>query len=71
VTWRLAIDVDRCCGAGMCALSAPALFDQRDSDGQSVLLQEFVPPGELRDAEVAVVNCPCRAIRLFEQDGKD
>ncbi|WP_092082879.1 ferredoxin [Bradyrhizobium brasilense] len=69
MTTRVNADRDRCVGAGMCALTAPNLFDQ-DKDGRVVLLAN----GALNDAELdaareAVALCPSRALSL--RDGTD
>ena len=40
---RVSVDASRCCGAGLCALTAPAVFDQSEHDG-TVLLLEPDPP---------------------------
>ncbi|MFB9907464.1 ferredoxin [Allokutzneria oryzae] len=64
---RVEIDEDKCCGAGSCVLSAPDVFDQRDSDGVVVLLMER-PGEELREAvEEAAERCPAAAITVLEQ----
>jgi ferredoxin len=62
---RVIVDVEKCCGAGQCALLAPSVFDQRD-DGIVVLLDE-APPEALHVAvrEAACV-CPGSAIRVEE-----
>ncbi|MER5970998.1 ferredoxin [Streptomyces sp. NPDC002055] len=61
---NVAVDPERCCGSGMCALTAPAVFDQRRGDGTVLLLDSA--PGEERSAEVeaAALNCPCEAITI-------
>ncbi|MCP3798483.1 ferredoxin [Allokutzneria sp. A3M-2-11 16] len=64
---RVEIDQDKCCGAGSCVLSAPEVFDQRESDGIVVLLDER-PGDELREAvEEAAERCPAAAITVLEQ----
>ncbi|WP_256251815.1 ferredoxin [Streptomyces sp. yr375] len=70
MTGRIVIDYDRCCGSGMCALSAPGVFDQRDDDGTVVLLTQFPPPGQESTVRTAVENCPCTAIRMENSDAK-
>jgi len=60
----IAIDVRRCCGAGMCALIAPEVFDQDPESGTVVLLDSRPERYDLvRDA---VVSCPSGAISLTE-----
>ncbi|MCY0960399.1 ferredoxin [Streptomyces sp. H27-H5] len=54
-----------CCGAGMCALLAPEVFDQSD-EGLVVLLAAH-PPAAAHDAvREAADQCPCSAITLHE-----
>ncbi|MEW2081154.1 ferredoxin [Streptomyces sp. NPDC005283] len=61
----IAIDKDRCIGAGQCALTAPEVFTQ-DDDGFSELL-----PGRGDGAGSPLVReaaraCPVGAIRLSQ-----
>ena len=46
---RIEVDTKRCIGAGECVIAAAAIFDQNDSDGTVVLLDEN-PPESLSDA---------------------
>lgn len=63
------IDKDRCIGAGLCALTAPAVFTQ-DDDGLSELLPSGAGDHGAAQAQVrtqvqeAVRVCPVRAISL-------
>ncbi|MCW5252039.1 ferredoxin [Streptomyces sp. SHP 1-2] len=60
---RVAVDRRLCCGAGMCALSAPEVFDQCE-EGLVVLLAPG-PPATLHAAvREAADQCPCSAITL-------
>ncbi|SDO21076.1 ferredoxin [Actinacidiphila guanduensis] len=61
---RVHVDQDRCCGSGMCVLSAPSVFDQRDEDGIVVLLDPEPPAEVLADVRDAVAGCPALAIEL-------
>jgi ferredoxin len=63
---RIAVDEDRCCGAGQCVLAAPDVFDQREEDGVVILLD--ADPGESQHAAVreAAAICPAAAIALRE-----
>ncbi|MGW2008163.1 ferredoxin [Streptomyces nigrescens] len=62
---RIAIDTDRCIGAGQCALTAPGVFAQ-DDDGFSALL-----PGREDGAGDPLVReaaraCPVQAIEVTD-----
>lgn len=62
---KIVIDADRCTGHGRCYSLVPELFDS-DDVGHSVLLapDAEVPADQLRQAQVAVDNCPEDAISL-------
>lgn len=63
---RVDVDTDKCCGAGMCALTEPLVFDQSREDGTVVLLSAH-PPEELWDSvEECVRVCPSQSISLDE-----
>jgi ferredoxin len=63
---RVIVEEDKCCGSGLCVMAAPEVFDQRDSDGVVVVLDEN-PGGDQHDAvRKAVAACPAAAIRLAE-----
>ena len=57
-------DREVCIGAGMCVLTADAVFDQ-DDDGIVVLLDER--PADATAARDAVANCPSGALSLTEE----
>ncbi|MEU2834743.1 ferredoxin [Streptomyces lavendulae] len=62
---RVDVSPRLCCGAGMCALLAPEVFDQ--SDQGVVLLLDAHPPAAARTAvREAADQCPCAAITLHE-----
>ncbi|WP_443059991.1 ferredoxin [Streptomyces sp. NBC_00467] len=63
---RIGIDRERCQGAGMCALSAPELFDQDPGDGRVVLLTAGVPTGLRPAARLAADVCPAGALTLLD-----
>ncbi|MEV6171669.1 ferredoxin [Streptomyces sp. NPDC051954] len=58
---------EKCVGSGQCVLAAPEVFDQRDSDGIVLLLQDTPPETELPNVREAAVLCPAAAIRIQEQ----
>jgi ferredoxin len=63
---KIVVDVERCQGAGQCALTAPHIFDQTDDDGTVVVLDEE-PPAELHDAvRKAAALCPNSVIRVVD-----
>ncbi len=57
-------DRDVCIGAGMCVLTAGAVFDQ-DDDGIVVLLDEH--PSDEAAVREAVANCPSGALSLVDE----
>ncbi|WP_157244616.1 ferredoxin [Nonomuraea typhae] len=57
-------DTDVCIGAGMCALTAPAVFDQSEEDGTVVVLVSPVPEEQEGVAKRAVHACPSGAISI-------
>ncbi|MEV6908983.1 ferredoxin [Amycolatopsis sp. NPDC051071] len=57
---RLEVDRERCVGAGMCVLTAPAVFDQDEQDGRVRLLEP--EPAEAIEVADAVRLCPAAAI---------
>lgn len=64
---KVTVDEEKCCGAGTCALVAPAVFDQRDEDGTVVLL-DAEPAAEHHEAvRDAASTCPAGAVELGEQ----
>ncbi|MFG1960955.1 ferredoxin [Nonomuraea sp. NPDC050022] len=57
-------DTTVCIGAGMCALTVPAIFDQSEEEGTVVVL-DSTPPAELEEAvRRAVTLCPSGAISV-------
>ena len=56
-------DRDVCIGAGLCVLTAGAVFDQ-DDDGIVIVLDEH--PADAAAAREAVENCPSGALSLTE-----
>ena len=64
VDLTIEIDYELCIGAGMCALTAPAVFDQNPSDGRVVLLEAGPGPGSAVAVREAVLLCPSGALSL-------
>jgi ferredoxin len=58
---RIAADRDLCIGAGMCVVSAPAVFDQDDDDGLVVLLAEPAE-SDVTAVREAIALCPSGAL---------
>lgn len=61
---RLSVDRERCIGAGMCAMTAPELFDQDADDGLVLLLHAEPAADRLTAARMAAGVCPSGAITL-------
>ena len=61
---KVLLDEEKCVGAGQCVLAAEDVFDQRDSDGIAVLLDEYPDQGKLGAVETAAQLCPAQAIRV-------
>lgn len=64
---KIIVDRARCIGSGMCALTAPQLFDQ-DEDGISVVLEPEPAGQRAADARAAEKVCPAGAVRISETD---
>lgn len=63
---KVVLDQDKCVASGQCVLYAPTVFDQRDSDGIAVLLEEQPSPAALDGVREAARVCPALAIELIE-----
>ncbi|WP_406864256.1 ferredoxin [Streptomyces sp. HUAS MG47] len=63
---ELSVDRDRCQGAGMCALTAPEVFDQ-DDDGLVLLLTAAPAPAHRQSARLAAGLCPAAAVMVTER----
>jgi ferredoxin len=64
---KVAVDRDLCIGSGMCALTAPGVFDQDPREAVVVLLDESPPETELAAVQQAVDRCPAAVIRLLSE----
>ncbi|MDZ4264201.1 MAG: (4Fe-4S)-binding protein [Mycobacterium sp.] len=60
---KVAGDREICMAAGVCVMTADAVFDQ-DDDGIVVLIAEQVPTGSENVARNAVRMCPSGALRI-------
>ncbi|MFI8962294.1 ferredoxin [Streptomyces sp. NPDC053493] len=58
------VDRERCLGAGMCALTAPAVFDQDEDEGLVVLLDPRPPREHRTAAALAAGLCPASAVTV-------
>jgi len=62
----ITINEEECCSSGICAMTAPDVFDQRDEDGVVVLLDAEPEPGLHAEARKAARSCPSLAIEVQE-----
>jgi ferredoxin len=61
---KVQIDPERCQGHGRCYDIAPGLFGDDEEGYGQVLGDGTVPPDQERQARLAEVNCPERAIEV-------
>jgi ferredoxin len=64
---KLIVDRERCIGAGMCALTAPEVFDQDTRNGRVLLLEPAPPPPQHPPARRAAHLCPAAAITVLDR----
>ncbi|GAA1459834.1 ferredoxin [Williamsia maris] len=62
---RVTLDQDKCVGSGQCITAAPEVFDQRDDDGISFVVDPDPPATSIPEVEQAAAVCPALAIRLL------
>lgn len=62
------IDTDQevCCGSGLCASTAPRVFDQREEDGIVVALTTEPAEADYHAVRAAAAACPTSAITVTE-----
>jgi len=60
---KVTVDVELCIGSGMCALTAPAVFDQDPAEAVVVLLDPEPPPEQHEAVLQAVQRCPAAVIQ--------
>jgi len=63
---KVTVDQDLCVSSGQCVLNASAVFDQRDSDGVVVLLDNDPPADQADNVRRAAAACPALAIHVEE-----
>jgi len=65
-------NAERCCGAGMCALTAPEVFGQDEVAGTVLVLTPQPDVEQWEAVQDAVQLCPSGAIRVVmsEADGQ-
>lgn len=59
---RVNADREVCCSSGMCALTAPEVFDQDDADGRVVVRVAEPSADQEAAAREAVELCPSGAL---------
>ncbi|MFF5010597.1 ferredoxin [Streptomyces phaeochromogenes] len=62
----ISVNTGRCCSSGVCALTAPDVFDQSDEDGSVILLTVRPPVAAHAAVREAAELCPSGAIELQE-----
>jgi ferredoxin len=63
---KVSVDTSLCIGSGMCAMTAPEVFDQNPDEAVVVLL-DAAPPPEQREAVLAAVQrCPAAVIQAID-----
>ena len=63
---KVTVDQDLCVSSGQCVLNAVQVFDQRDSDGVVVLLNNDPPADQADNVRRAAAACPAQAIHVEE-----
>ncbi|GAA4240040.1 ferredoxin [Actinomadura meridiana] len=65
---HITTDTDSCIGSGQCALALPEIFDQDDTEGKVLLINDS-PDRELHDdVREAAYRCPMQAITVTEAE---
>ncbi|MFI1254930.1 ferredoxin [Streptomyces netropsis] len=63
---EISVDRERCLGAGMCALTAPEVFDQDTESGRVLLLNAVPSPAQAPAIRKAAYICPSGAITVTD-----
>lgn len=66
---RVRIDADACQGHSRCALNFPEIFDVND-DAKAFVLVDNPGPEWAEKIQVAIANCPERAISVNRTEGE-
>lgn len=61
---KITVDHEKCCASGQCVMLAPEVFDQREEDGLSVVLDAEPDAGPRDAAREAAAHCPTAAIQV-------
>lgn len=65
---KVVADLEVCIGAGVCVLTAPAVFDQNAEDGRVKVLVGEVPADEETLVREAVDLCPSGALSIVDDE---
>ena len=63
---KIHVDRDRCEGHGRCYALAPDLIEADDIGNGQEIGDGSVPPDQVKNARLAVANCPEQAITIEE-----
>jgi ferredoxin len=61
---KVTVQADLCIGSGMCAMTAPAVFDQDPAEAMVVLVDPEPPPEHREAVLLAVERCPAAVIQV-------
>jgi ferredoxin len=65
---RIVADREICAASGVCAMTAPNVFDQDDEDGRVLVLADRLDPANHEATRRAVSLCPTGALSLEDDD---
>lgn len=60
---RISVDPTKCCGIGLCEMTAPTVFEVGD-DGQSHVVKQEPSAEEMPAVKDAIANCPTGALSI-------
>jgi ferredoxin len=64
---KIRVRPDLCCGAGLCAMTAPKVF-QLDEHGYNKMDGQTVAPGHEDEARIGASACPETAISFIDEN---